>query len=141
MYKLKRTVSFFCCITLLLICLTPSTYATATNPTITPYMEHIMGGQCALNVSSTTATVNAWVQAYSDATKTEVKVELQEQYLFFFWTTVDSWSASSNDIYCRASGSSPITSGKTYRAVATVTAWVGSDSETQTITTESKTAP
>ena len=100
-----------------------------------------MGGQCALNVSSTTATVNAWVQAYSDATKTEVKVELQEQYLFFFWTTVDSWSASSNDIYCRASGSSPITSGKTYRAVATVTAWVGSDSETQTITTESKTAP
>ena len=99
-------------------------------------MEPMTNGQCDLSIPNSTATVTAWVQGHTDTTKTQVEIELQEQFLLFFWNTVDTWSATNNDDYCIVTGSSKVTSGKTYRAVATVTAWVGNDSETQTITTE-----
>ena len=138
MSRFKRLSLISCAMLLLVVCSVPPVCADDTG--ITPYMEHIALAQCSLDFNGTKANVNAWVQARNDATRTEVTVELQEQFLLFFWTTVDTWSSSSNNAYCRATGSTAVASGKTYRAVATVTAWVGSDSETQTITTESRVA-
>ncbi len=130
----NKLLATLCSITLLCMCtISP---ASATNEGITPYMEHIALGQCALNIDNSIATVNAWVRGNEGTTKTTVEVELQEQFLLFFWQTVDTWSSNSSSTYCRAFGTRSVTSGKTYRAVATVTAWVGNDSETQTITTE-----
>ena len=134
----KKVISAFCATILFLMC-TIST-ACASNTGINPYMDHIALGQCSLDIDGTTAKVNAWVEGRTDVTRTEVTVELQEQYLLFFWKTIDSWSNNSYSSYCRVSASTSVTSGKTYRAVATVTAWAGSDSETQTMTTETTVA-
>ena len=133
MHKIKKCLSILLA-TVLFMSIVSSSYATSSD--VMPYMEHISYGRCSLNINNSTASVSAWVQAYEDATKTEVSVEIQEQFLLFFWKTVDTWSSSSNGPYCRVSGSTSATSGNVYRAVATVTAWVGNDSETQTITTE-----
>lgn len=138
MLKCKKILTMLCAVTLLIV--STISPACAIDSGIAPYMEHITNGQCILTVKDSTASVTAWLQGHPDVTKTEVTVELQEQYLFFFWSTIDTWSNSSNSIYCRASGSTSVTSGKTYRAVATVTAWAGSDSETQTLTTETMVA-
>lgn len=134
MSKLKKIFTIICTTALLFVCtISP---ACAADQSTTPYMEHIALGQCVLTVENNTAAVSAWVQGQPDVTKTSVEVEIQEQFLFFFWNTVDTWSKTDNDNHCLVSGSTTATSGKTYRAVATVTAWVGNDSETQTITTE-----
>ena len=121
----KKVISAFCATILFLMCTISTACAL---------------GQCSLDIDGTTAKVNAWVEGRTDVTRTEVTVELQEQYLLFFWKTIDSWSNNSNSSYCRVSASTSVTSGKTYRAVATVTAWAGSDSETQTMTTETTVA-
>lgn len=132
----KKVIAALCVMAVLLVCAAP----VAANGGISLLMEHITEGGCSVEVLSTKATVNAYVQGHDDVTKTEVEVELQQRHFLFFWTTVETWSNTSNSDYCRASGTAAITSGGTYRAVATITAWVGSSSETQTITTESRTA-
>lgn len=138
MKKWKNMVASLCIMAVMVVCAAPVVHAA--NGGISLFMEHIAEGSCSLYVSSTTGRVNAYVQGRTDVTKTEVEVELQERHFLFFWTTVETWSSTSNSDYCRASGSVDVTSGNTYRAVATLTAWVGSSSETQTITTESRVA-
>lgn len=74
----KKVISAFCATILFLMC-TIST-ACASNTGINPYMDHIALGQCSLDIDGTTAKVNAWVEGRTDVTRTEVTVELQEQY-------------------------------------------------------------
>lgn len=102
-----------------------------------PCMEYINDSDCQFSISGSTANVYAFVSGASSlVTKCEITVELQERSLLFFWDTVETWTCSKSGYEAELEETASVTSGTTYRAVATVTVWSGSQSETQTLTSE-----
>lgn len=71
----------------------------------------------------------------SKATKCEITIELQEKGLLF-WDTIETWHTVKYGRSAELETSKGVTSGKSYRIVTTVTVWGGTDSETQTITSD-----
>lgn len=138
----KRLSFFIACLALCLAVFPTSTAAANTLPSIMPRMTYIKDADCTLTLSSTSASVYAYVNGYANtATKCEVTVELQERSLLFFWDTVETWSVEETGQRATISQTASVTSGTTYRAVATVTVWSGSQSETQTLTSDTVKAP
>lgn len=145
MLKAKRWAALALCLAL---CLSSgAVYATETTVRqngeggIGPYATYIRDKDCKLTLIGKTATARAWVEGQdSVVTKTEVVVELQEKS-GSAWKTLDTWSDAQNGSQrATASGTYTATPGRTYRAVATVTAWSGRLYETMTLTSEEKTA-
>ena len=140
----KRILAAFLCV---FACLTvfPAPQAQAAgaaviNPQssqVMPLMEYIYEAGHKLHVSDGQATVYAFVRGNSSvATKCKITVELQEKGLIF-WSTVKSWSATESGRSAELTAFQEVTSGKSYRLTTTVTVWSGSDSETQTFTSDS----
>lgn len=106
------------------------------NYDVAPCMEYIMNANQQFSVTKGVAQMSATVSGHAGiATKCRVTIELQEKGLLF-WSTVDTWSTTVDDRYASFSKNCPVTSGKTYRMVATVTVWSGSLSESQTLTSK-----
>lgn len=107
---------------------------------VMPLMEYIYEASHKLSISNGTATVYARVRGKSSmATKCKITVELQEKGVLF-WSTVKSWSTTEYGRTAELNASQSVTSGKSYRIVTTVTVWSGTDSETQTITSDTNKA-
>lgn len=110
------------------------------SPIITPYMTYISNASCDLTVSNGQATISASATGnVGVVTKSQIVIELQEKS-GSSWKTVGMWSNYRESYRTSVSGSKAVTSGKTYRAKATVTVWAGTQSETRTVITGSKTA-
>ena len=107
MLTLKKPAVVICTLALLFVCTISPAYAS--NQGITPYMEHITNGQLCSEYPQFNCNCHSLVQGHTDTTKTQVEIELQEQFLLFFWNTVDTWSATNNDDYCIVTGSSKVT--------------------------------
>lgn len=145
MFKAKRWAAVFLCLSLCLSAV--SAYAVEVPVTnngqweAVPYAMYISGKRCSLSLSGGTVSVKAWVEGQAGVvTKTEVVVELQEKS-GSTWKTLDTWSDAQNGSQrATASCTYTATPGRTYRAVATVTAWSGRLYETMTLTSEEKTA-
>lgn len=109
-------------------------------PSIGLQMMYMQSWDCTLSISGKTATVKASVSGYSSlTTKSSVTVQLQEQS-GSRWVTVATWTDSVDGRRASVNETYSVTSGKTYRAVATCTVWSGSSSETETVTTANKKA-
>lgn len=107
------------------------------NYDVAPCMEYILSAWHQFSITNGVAQMYATVSGYSGiATKCQITIDLQEKGLIF-WSTVDTWSVTEADQNVSFSTTCPVTSGKTYRMVATVTVWSGSLSETQTLTSKS----
>lgn len=103
---------------------------------IMPMMEYIYDASHNFVVSNGEAVMKALVRGNSDkVTKCEITVELQEKGLLF-WDIVETWTITESGRSAVFNESHEVTSGKTYRMVATVTVWSGTDSETQTMTSK-----
>lgn len=103
---------------------------------IMPMMEYIYDAKHNFVISDGNAVMYALVRGNSDkATKCEITVELQEKGVLF-WDTVETWTITESGRSAVFNESHEVTSGKTYRMVATVTVWSGTDSETQTMTSK-----
>ena len=102
---------------------------------INPKMTYITNSNCNISISSTgQASVESYVLGNSGiVTKVEIKMELQ-YYINGSWSARNTWTASSNSNYASFAKSTQVSKGYLYRTVATVTAYKGSDSETQVIT-------
>ena len=136
----KRLITAILCGALLL-CFSSITYADAgsndhsrDNIIITPQMVYIYESQSKLNITSTgQAQVKCYVEGYSGTvTKVSIEAELQ-QYKDGDWVTINSWYQSSSSYRLTLSKSMAVPKGYSYQVVADVTAYNGSDSETQTI--------
>ena len=136
----KRLITAILCGALLL-CSSSITYAdtgsndhSKDNIIITPQMVYIYRANSNLSITSAgLAQVQCYVEGYSGTvTKVAIEAELQ-QYKNGDWTTINSWYQSSNSYRLTLSKSMAVSKGYTYRVAATVTAYSGSDSETQTV--------
>ncbi len=100
-------------------------------------MTNIESAVNRLSIRNGVASIRAYVYGYSGlATKSEVTVNLQVKTWGLFWTTVDTWNDSRCGDYASVSGTATVTAGKSYRTVATVTVWSGSNSESRMLTSE-----
>lgn len=108
------------------------------NSTVVPTkMANIDSSLNRLTIRNGVASIRAYVYGYSGlATKCEVAVKLQVKTLGLFWTTVGTWNDSRHGDYAAVSGTATVTTGKSYRTVATVTVWNGSSAESRTLTSE-----
>ena len=136
----KRLITAILCVALLL-CSSIITYADAgsndhseDNIIITPQMLYISQAYGNLSITSAgLAQVQCYVEGYSGTvTKVSIKAELQ-QYKNGDWVTINSWNQSSNSYRLTLSKSMAVPKGYSYQVVADVTAYNGSDSETQTV--------
>ena len=139
MYFKKLITAILC--TALFLCSSIITYADASrndhpqgNIIITPQMVYIYRANSNLNSTSTgQAQVKCYVEGYSGiVTKVSIEAELQ-QYKNGDWVVINSWYQSSSSYRLTLSKSMTVPKGYSYRVVADVTAYSGSDSETQTI--------
>ena len=118
------------------------TTAVGGNSPVMPCMEYINDSGCQLSINGSTANVYAFaVGASGLATKCEITIELQERSFLFFWNTVEAWTCSESGYQAEIDETTTVSSGTTYRLVATVTVWSGSQSETQTLTSDTAKAP
>lgn len=141
----KRRFAAALCLVFCLVAI-PAPRAMAANPNagggsdvIMPMMEYINNADYEFSVTNGVAEMYSSVSGYASVTKCKITIELQEKRLLF-WDTVETWSSTKNNRRAELTASYSVTEGKSYRMVATVTVWNGSDSETQTMTSEAEKA-
>jgi hypothetical protein len=126
-----------CTAMLVAICLmiTPvfQAYAANVDDGIMPAMEYIISSDLDLHIVNGDAKIDFSAICYDSLTKCEITITLQEKN-WFSWNDFTTWTYTYYSIEPEVEVSKTISSGKTYRAVATITAWCGTQSETQTLT-------
>lgn len=95
---------------------------------VSPYLVLILDSGCTLSISGRTATVRANISCLDSVTSCSVRVELQRKN-GSRWETVGSDSGSIRSNTATWNFTFSITSGETYRAIASFTAYSGSSYE------------
>ena len=109
----------------------------STHSDVMPFMEYISNYDFDFVISNGKARITARMDGYLGiTTKCKVTVELQEKGLLF-WNTVKTFNAVEYRDFAEVDTTYNVTSDKTYRLDITFTAWSSTDSETQTMTSES----
>lgn len=104
-------------------------------------LQYISMAKCNLTISNGTANISSAVRGDpGSTTKCKIELSLQDKTLIW-WSTVESWSKTELNYQTTLNVSYPVVSGKTYRAIAVVTVWNGSNSETTTVISASVKAP
>lgn len=106
---------------------------------ISPYMDYILRSSCKLYIdSSGRATTNCSIYGYQGTTtKVSITANLQ-QYKGGKWTTIKTFTQSSNSHRVSLSETVSVTKGYTYRVSAQVNAWSGSSVETRHLISSTK---
>ncbi len=109
--------------------------ASAADSVPVPYMLYIANSSCDLYISSSgTATVDATIVGYQGTTtKVDITANLQ-QYKNGSWVTLKTFTSTSATYRADLSETYNVSTGYSYRIQATVKAYSGSASETQTMT-------
>ncbi len=145
MKKLKRALGLICLF--LLICPMCLSFVSAEefdtpvheDPPID--LQYIRQADCDLFIPGTSATIYSFVKGTPGlTTKCEIDLSLQKKTLSG-WDPVATWVKIENSWRASLNPSRAVVSGQTYRAVAVVTVWNGSNSETITVTSGSVKAP
>lgn len=101
---------------------------------ISPYMDYIAQANGTLYINSSgVATVDCDVYGYQGTTtRVEITANLQ-QYKSGRWTTIKTFTASSNSHRTSLSETHSVSKGYSYRVQATIKAYSGSSVETRTV--------
>ncbi len=103
---------------------------------IAPHFTYIVDSEATMNISGTSATVDAWVCGdLVYATKAKIIVELQVKN-GNDWIPVAIWTDTKDGLKAHVFETKSVVKGHTYRVKATGTIWEGSQSETVTFYTE-----
>ncbi|MCQ2523853.1 MAG: hypothetical protein MJ123_05880 [Lachnospiraceae bacterium] len=105
---------------------------------IEPCLQLIDINYCNLSISDMNAQISGYVSGNSEVTNITAKISLQVKK-GLSWTTIKEWSSNSNSDSLAYQFEWKVEKGKTYRAVANITARTKSKSESRTIkSTEEK---
>ena len=103
--------------------------------------QYIQDTRCELIINGSNAGIKSYVYGVN-GTVTTCKIELKlQKKVLFWWTTVETWEKTEANYQTSLNVTAPVISGKTYRAVAVVTVWAGSNSESATATSATVEAP
>lgn len=96
---------------------------------IAPQLTYIVDAEATMNITGTTATVDAWVRGdWAYATKAKMIAELQVKN-GNNWIPVGLWTDTQNDYMAQVYETKSVVKGHTYRVKATAIVWEGDQSE------------
>lgn len=106
----------------LIMCFTGITSLAAEAETgISPRLSHMGGARFSFNALDVGGEVYVAYEGYEDSfVRAKVTIKLQKQFLFFWWTDVDEWSATSTELWGYFLHVFPLDGRGTYKATMTL---------------------
>lgn len=133
MRKITKTL-----VAILLIAILSMASITAfANESISPRLSHADGANFYFSATANGGYVDVTYYCYDSFVRADLTVKIEKQFLLFFWTEVDTWSASSTEIDGMFSHVFNLSGSGTYRASFTLKV-TGNDGTVDTITSEIK---
>ena len=131
MKKITKTL-----VAILLIAILSMTSITVfANEGISPRLSHTAGARFSFSATSNGGYIDVSYYGYDSFVRADLTVKVEKQFLFFFWTEVDTWSASSTEMNGDFYTTVPLTGSGTYRASFTLKV-TGNDGTVDTVTSE-----
>ena len=123
-------------VAILLIAILSMTSITAfADEGISPRLSHTSNANFHFSATSNGGYIDVRYFGYDSLMCADLTVKVEKQFLFFFWTEVDTWTASSTDIDGHFFNTLSLTGSGTYRASFTLKV-TGNDGTVDTITSE-----
>ena len=131
MKKITKTL-----VAILLITILSMTSVTAfANDNVMPRLSHTSHANFSFAATANGGYIDVSYLGYESFVRADLTVKIEKQFLFFFWTEVDTWSASSTEIDGMFSHAFTLTGSGTYRATFTLTV-TGNNGTVDTIPSE-----
>ena len=100
---------------------------------ISPRLSHTEGANFSFSATANGGYIDVTYYGYDDSfVRADLTVKIEKRFLFFWWTEVDTWSVSSNNIDDHFFHTFNLTGSGTYRATFTLTV-TGNDGTVDTI--------
>lgn len=132
MRKITKTL-----IAILLIAILSLTSITsfASNDSVSPRLSHMSDGRFSFSATANGGYAEVTYDGYDSFVRADLTIKVEKSFLFFFWTEVDTWTASSTDIEGYFFHTFNLTGSGTYRASFTLKI-TGNDGTVDTVTSE-----
>ena len=115
---MKKAISLIMCIVIVLSTLGICAFAETKN---SPRFTNVGEINTVFNIDSNgNARVTVSYDGYSAMTHATIKIKIQKQFLFFFWTDVIEWTDESTERYYAKTFTTPVDGG-TYKAIVEYT--------------------
>lgn len=131
MKKITKTL-----VAILLIAILSVTSITAfASEGISPRLSHTDVANFSFAATANGGYIDVTYYGYDSFVRADLTVKVEKQFLFFFWTEVDTWTASSTDIDGYFVHTFNLTGSGTYRASFTLKV-TGNNGTVDTVTSE-----
>lgn len=107
----------------------------ASDQGISPRLSHTSDATFSFAATANGGYIDVTYYGYDSFVRADLTVKIEKQFLFFFWTEVDTWSTSSTEMDGMFSHAFTLTGSGTYRATFTLTI-TGNDGTVDTIPSE-----
>ena len=92
----------------------------ASNEGISPRLSHMENAGFSFSATANGGYIDVTYYGYDSFVRADLTVEIEKRFLFFFWTEVTTWSASSNEIEGHFANKFDLDGSGTYRATFTL---------------------
>ncbi len=132
MRKITKTL-----IAVLLITILSMTSITsfASNDSVSPRLSHLGHAVFSFSATANGGYIDVTYDGYESFVRADLTVKVEKQFLFFFWTEVDTWSATNYENEGDFVHTFTLTGSGTYRASFTLKV-TGNDGTVDTVTSE-----
>lgn len=132
---MKKITKTLVAILLIAILSMTSITAFASNEGVSPRLSHVGSANFSFSATANGGYVDVTYYGYDSFVRADLTVKVEKQFLFFFWTEVDTWSISSVDVEDHFFHTFTLTGSGTYRASFTLKV-TGNDGTVDTVTSE-----
>ena len=130
---MKKITKTLVAILLIAVMSMTSITAFASTDSVTPRLSHMSDGVFSFSATANGGYAEVRYEGYDSFVRADLTIKVEKQFLFFFWTEVDTWTASSTDIEGYFFHTFNLTGNGTYKATFTLLI-TGNDGTVDTIT-------
>ena len=133
---MKKITKMLVAIFLIAILSMTSITSFASDEGISPRLSHTSDAAFSFSATANGGYIDVTYYGYDDSfVRADLTVKIEKQFLFFWWTEVDTWSVSSTKVEDMFSHTFTLTGSGKYRATFTLTV-TGNDGTVDTIPLE-----
>ena len=130
---MKKITKTLVAILLIAVMSMTSIMAFASTDSVSPRLSHMSDGVFSFSATANGGYAEVMYEGYDSFVRADLTIKVEKQFLFFFWTEVDTWTASSTDIEGYFFHTFNLTGSGTYKATFTLLI-TGNDGTVDTIT-------
>lgn len=129
---MKKITKALLAILLIAVLSMTSITAFASNDGIAPCLSHADSAAFSFSATANGGYIDVTYLGYDSFVRADLTVKIEKQFLFFFWSEVDTWSGSSTERDGEFYDTIPLNGSGTYRATFTLKI-TGNDGTVDTI--------